>query len=57
MLIAWVGAAATYHPIKHSRLQGLSRMDQVKRINYLGGILSVSGLTILYVLCVSKSLV
>jgi hypothetical protein len=46
--VAWIGCFLLYHPTKHSRLGDLSNMERIKRIDYLGGLLSVGGLTLLY---------
>ncbi|KIW45798.1 uncharacterized protein PV06_04152 [Exophiala oligosperma] len=47
--IALLGAALLYFPSKHSRLVGLARKDVIKNIDYVGGLLSLAGLTLLLV--------
>lgn len=45
--IAFVGVALLYFPSKHSRLVGLRRRDVIRDIDYVGGLLSLAGLTLL----------
>ncbi|OAG36003.1 hypothetical protein AYO21_09796 [Fonsecaea monophora] len=47
--IALVGVALLYFPSKHSRLVGLRRRDIIRDIDYIGGLLSLAGLTLLLV--------
>lgn len=47
--IAFVGIFLTYFP-KRVRPMGLSKMDIVKSIDYIGAVLSITGLTLLLVL-------
>jgi hypothetical protein len=45
--IVGLGLLFTYFPHNHTRTEGFSRMAILKRIDYVGGILSVTGLTLL----------
>lgn len=47
--ITVVGLLCFYHPHAHVRAEGLSWKEVVKRIDFLGGFLSIVGLTLLYV--------
>lgn len=42
-----IGLAFTYFPHVHTRAQGFSRRAILKRIDYVGGVLSITGLTLL----------
>jgi hypothetical protein len=42
-----IGLLATYFPERQSRTAGFSRKAILKRIDYVGGILSTMGLTLL----------
>lgn len=44
-----VGLALTYFPHKIARIDGLSRMAVLKRIDYMGGFLSITGIVLLLV--------
>ena len=45
--VVLVGLATTYFPKTHPRMEGMSRMNVAKRIDYVGAALSIIGLTIL----------
>ena len=45
--IALVGVTLLYFPSKHSRLVGLARRQVIREIDYMGGLLSLAGLTLL----------
>jgi hypothetical protein len=45
--IVGLGLTFTYFPHNHSRGEGFSRMAILKRIDYVGGVLSITGLTLL----------
>ncbi|KAH9864334.1 hypothetical protein J1614_010268 [Plenodomus biglobosus] len=47
--IVGIGLACTYFPHNHTRTEGFSRMAVLKRIDYIGGILSITGLTLFLV--------
>jgi hypothetical protein len=47
--ITGFGLAVTYFPIAHVRAEGLSTMAILKRIDYVGGVLSITGLTLFLV--------
>ncbi|KAI8935345.1 hypothetical protein NX059_007930 [Plenodomus lindquistii] len=47
--IVGIGLAFSYFPHNHTRAEGFSRMAILKRIDYIGGILSVTGLTLFLV--------
>ncbi|KAF2003779.1 MFS general substrate transporter [Amniculicola lignicola CBS 123094] len=44
-----IGLLFTYFPIVHTRAEGFSRRAILKRIDYLGGVLSITGLTLFLV--------
>jgi hypothetical protein len=50
------GLALTYFPRRGSD-SGLSKKETLGRIDYVGGFLSISGLTLLWVICFSNVLV
>ena len=43
------GLALTYFPVAHVRAEGLSTFDILKRIDWIGGALSIIGLTLFLV--------
>lgn len=45
--IVGLGLLATYFPKAHTRADGFSRRDVLKKIDYIGGFLSITGLTLL----------
>jgi hypothetical protein len=45
--IVGLGLLFTYFPHTHTRAEGFSRMAILKRIDYVGGVLSITGLTLL----------
>jgi hypothetical protein len=45
--IVLIGLACTYFPHNHTRAEGFSRRAILKRIDYIGGVLSITGLTLL----------
>jgi hypothetical protein len=45
--IVGIGLAFTYFPHNHTRAEGFSRMAIIKRIDFVGGALSITGLTLL----------
>lgn len=45
--IVGLGLLCTYFPHNHTRAEGFSRMAILKRIDYIGGALSIGGLTLL----------
>lgn len=45
--IIGTGLLFTYFPVMHSRADGFSRRAILKRIDYVGGFLSITGLTLL----------
>jgi len=45
--VVFVGLVVTYFPKTHPRMEGMSKMDVAKRIDYVGAALSIVGLTIL----------
>lgn len=45
--IVGLGLAFTYFPHNHTRVEGFSRMAIIKRIDFIGGALSITGLTLL----------
>lgn len=47
--IVGIGLALTYFPHNHTRAEGFSRAAILKRIDYVGGILSITGLTLFLV--------
>ncbi|CAG5158691.1 uncharacterized protein ALTATR162_LOCUS5208 [Alternaria atra] len=47
--IVGIGLALTYFPQNHSRGDGFSRRAILKRIDYIGGVLSITGLTLFLV--------
>lgn len=47
--IFFIGAALTYFPKSHTRADGVTKMDILKRIDYGGGFLSIVGVTLLLV--------
>ncbi|KAI1628072.1 major facilitator superfamily domain-containing protein [Exophiala viscosa] len=47
--IVFVGLATTYFPKSHARLEGMSRRQILARIDYLGAILSIVGITLFLV--------
>ncbi|KAF2276912.1 MFS general substrate transporter [Westerdykella ornata] len=47
--IVAIGLALTYFPHNHTRAEGFSRRAILKRIDYLGGVLSITGLTLFLV--------
>jgi len=46
-VIVFIGLATTYFPKSHPRLEGLSKKQILGRIDYLGAILSITGITLL----------
>ena len=44
-----VGLAVTYFPVAHVRAEGLTTMQILKRIDFIGGALSIIGLTLFLV--------
>ena len=47
--IVGLGLLFTYFPHNHTRTEGFSRMAIIKRIDFIGGILSITGLTLFLV--------
>ncbi|KAL6712287.1 hypothetical protein ACN47E_000164 [Coniothyrium glycines] len=47
--IVLIGLACTYFPHNHTRAEGFSRRAILKRIDYIGGVLSITGLTLFLV--------
>ncbi|KAH9859627.1 hypothetical protein IAQ61_011408 [Plenodomus lingam] len=47
--IVGIGLAFTYFPHNQTRAEGFSRMAILKRIDYIGGLLSITGLTLFLV--------
>ncbi|KAH7093263.1 major facilitator superfamily domain-containing protein [Paraphoma chrysanthemicola] len=47
--IVGLGLLFTYFPHNHTRAEGFSRMAILKRIDYIGGVLSITGLTLFLV--------
>ena len=47
--LTFVGLATTYFPKAHPRMEGFKKRDILKQIDYVGAILSIIGLTLLYV--------
>jgi len=47
--IVGLGLLATYFPKAHTRADGFSRRDVLKKIDYIGGFLSITGLTLFLV--------
>jgi len=45
--IVLVGLVCTYFPQTHPRMEGMSKLDVAKRIDYVGAVLSIVGLTVL----------
>jgi hypothetical protein len=45
--IVGLGLLITYFPKAHTRADGFSRRDVLKKIDYIGGFLSITGLTLL----------
>jgi len=45
--IIGTGLLFTYFPVMHARAAGFSRRAILKRIDYIGGLLSITGLTLL----------
>lgn len=45
--IIGLGLLFTYFPEQHTRAEGFSRRAILKRIDYIGGVLSITGLTLL----------
>lgn len=46
----WIfGIAITYFPKSQTRAQGVSRRDVLRKIDYPGGVLSITGLVLLCV--------
>jgi hypothetical protein len=45
--IIGIGLLFSYFPINHTRAEGFSRAAILKKIDYIGGILSITGLTLL----------
>lgn len=47
--IVAIGLACTYFPHNHTRAEGFSRRAILKRVDYTGGVLSITGLTLFLV--------
>ncbi|KAH7083029.1 major facilitator superfamily domain-containing protein [Paraphoma chrysanthemicola] len=47
--VVGLGLLFTYFPHNHTRAEGFSRMAILKRIDYIGGVLSITGLTLFLV--------
>ncbi|KIV98796.1 uncharacterized protein PV09_09448 [Verruconis gallopava] len=47
--VTGLGLLFTYFPVAHVRAEGLSALEIIKRIDFIGGILSIVGLTIFLV--------
>jgi hypothetical protein len=47
--VTGLGLALTYFPVAHVRAEGLSAKEIIKRIDFVGGALSIIGLTIFLV--------
>jgi len=47
--ITLLGLLLTYFPHAHLRTEGLSKMSVIRRIDFLGGLLSITGLTLFLV--------
>jgi hypothetical protein len=45
--VVGLGLCFTYFPHNHTRAEGFSRRAILKRIDYLGGAMSITGLTLL----------
>ena len=45
--IVFVGLLTTYFPRSHPRLEGMSRAQILARIDYVGAVLSIVGITLL----------
>lgn len=45
--IVFVGLATTYFPKSHPRMEGFSKWKVLSRIDYVGALLSIVGITIL----------
>lgn len=45
--LTFLGLLFCYFPLGHARAAGLSTMAVIKKIDYIGGILSIIGLTLL----------
>jgi hypothetical protein len=45
--IVGIGLLLTYFPQAHNRAKGFSRRAILARIDYVGGVLSITGLTLL----------
>jgi hypothetical protein len=47
--ITGIGLAATYFPHAHVRAEGFTKMEILKRIDFVGAILSITGVTLFLV--------
>ena len=45
--VTLVGLVTLYFPKTHPRMEGMSKMDIIKRIDYVGAVLSIVGVTLL----------
>lgn len=45
--LSWIGIAVFYFPESQTRAHGTKASDILKKIDYLGGFLSIGGLTLL----------
>lgn len=47
--IVFIALATTYFPKSHPRMEGFSKRKILTQIDYIGAVLSITGITILYV--------
>lgn len=45
--VTFIGLAVTYFPKAHPRMEGFTKSMVLKRIDYVGAVLSITGITLL----------